>query len=125
MDPVKTEYGYVSGIAAEGPGTNVRIFRGIPYAAPPIGERRWKPPEPPASWSGILECTDFSKSSPQPPRPNPDYNIPRDEDCLYLNIITPVKTGEEKLPVMVWLHGGGYVYGTGNNLLNNSPRLPQ
>ena len=125
MDPVKTEYGYVSGIAAAVPETDVQIYRGIPYAAPPLGERRWKPPEPPVSWSGVLECIDFSKSSPQPPRPNPDYNIPRDEDCLYLNIITPVKTGEEKLPVMVWFHGGGYVYGTGNNQLSNSPRLPQ
>lgn len=125
MDIIKTEYGHISGTVIGEPGDEVRIYRGIPYAAPPLGNLRWKPPERAVPWSGIRECTIFSKSSPQPPRPNSEYHISIDEDCLYLNVLTPAKTDGDSLPVMVWMHGGGYVYGSGNTLLSNSPRLPK
>jgi para-nitrobenzyl esterase len=125
MDPLKLEAGYVSGTVLGEPGKEVRFYRGIPYAAPPVGDRRWKPPQSAASWSEIRECTAFSKSAPQPPGLDPTLEIPQDEDCLYLNILTPAQKPTDSLPVMVWMHGGGFVNGSGNNLLYNAPVLPR
>jgi len=125
--PVKTEAGHVSGAVIGEPGQEVRIYRGIPYAAPPLGELRWRPPQPVAHWSGTRQCTDFSKIAPQaalgdlPPFPQ---ILPSSEDCLYLNILTPAKKTTDKLPVMVWLHGGGYQLGSASDPLTNVPRLP-
>ena len=70
MNTVKLDTGYVSGTVAGQPGQEIHIFRGIPYAAPPIGELRWKPPQPVASWSGIRDCTEFSTQAAQYPDPN-------------------------------------------------------
>jgi para-nitrobenzyl esterase len=125
VDPIKIDTGYISGTIVGDIGKEVRIFRGIPYAAPPVGDLRWKAPQPVAPWTGIRECTAFSKSSIQPTVPIDLSDMPQSEDCLYLNVLTPAKMPSEKLPVMVWLHGGGYTMGSGSSQVYNMPRLPQ
>lgn len=125
MNVVKTENGYVSGTINGEYGKEVSIFRGIPYAAPPVGELRWKPPQPAASWNGIRECTQFSLVAPQVEVPGISPILPMSEDCLYLNVVTPAKETAERLPVMVWMHGGGYSSGCGNDRIWNYHRLPQ
>jgi para-nitrobenzyl esterase len=128
MEPAKTENGYISGLVLGEPGKEVHVYRGIPYAAPPIGDLRWKPPQPVAPWSGTRPCTEFKPIAPQanlgdlPPFPQ---ILPSSEDCLYLNVLTPAKKATDKLPVMVWLHGGGYQLGNASEPLTNAPRLPQ
>jgi para-nitrobenzyl esterase len=124
-DPIKIDTGYISGTIIGDVGKEVRIYRGIPYAAPPVGALRWKAPQPVAPWTGIRECTAFGKSSIQPTAPIDLSDMPQSEDCLYLNVLTPAKTASEKLPVMVWLHGGGYTMGSGSSPVYNMPRLPK
>ncbi len=87
-----------------------RRFLGIPFAAPPVGDLRWRPPAPPAPWSGTLEATRFGSSCPQ--RPSTLGTPSENEDCLYLNVWTPDPAPEEPLPVMVWIHGGGNEFGS-------------
>jgi para-nitrobenzyl esterase len=125
MDPVKIDTGYISGTIIGDAGKEVRIYRGIPYAAPPVGDLRWKPPQPATPWQGIRECTAFGKSSIQQTIPIDLADMPQNEDCLYLNVLTAAKKASEKLPVVVWLHGGGYTMGSGSNPVYNLPRLPQ
>jgi para-nitrobenzyl esterase len=126
MDLIKTENGYISGKVRGEPGSEIHSYRGIPYAAPPVGDLRWKPPQPAASWSGTRECTRYSIQPAQYPdvnTPEEAQRIPSSEDCLYLNVTTPAQSADEKLPVMVWLHGGGFRYGSGNWSMYNSPVL--
>jgi para-nitrobenzyl esterase len=125
MQVVKTDKGYVSGTIIGEPGNPVAIFRGIPYATPPVGEWRWRPPQPAAPWQGIKECTQYSAMGPQASMPGQKLELPLSEGCLYLNVVTPAKKPDEKLPVMVWLHGGGYAMGSGNDRIWNNYRLPQ
>ncbi len=125
MQVVKTTNGYVSGAVIGEPGKEVFIFRGIPYAAPPVGDLRWKPPQPVMPWEGIRECTQFSAISPQAKPVGVSSGFPLSEDCLYLNVITPARQQDEKLPVMVWMHGGGYAEGCGNDKIWNNYRLPR
>jgi para-nitrobenzyl esterase len=126
MNTVKLDVGYISGSIGGQPGQEIYIYRGIPYAAPPLGELRWKPPQPPTKWSGIRECTAFSFAAPQQIRPSSDqFSLPQGEDCLYLNVLTPAKKTSDNLPVMVWMHGGGYMAGSGNEALFNNTKLPQ
>jgi para-nitrobenzyl esterase len=125
MQIVRTDKGYVSGTLIGEPGKEVSIFRGIPFAAPPMGDLRWKPPQPVVPWKGIRECTQFSHISPQPIMPSVSGEMPQSEDCLYLNVVTPAREPDEKLPVMVWMHGGGYSMGCGNDKIWNYHRLPQ
>jgi len=122
-DPIKTEYGLVSGSPVR-EGSDVRIYKGIPYAAPPVGSLRWKPPQPPSSWIGVRECTSYSIAAPQK-NPFGTSDFTQSEDCLYVNVLTPAKTAADKLPVMVWMHGGGYAFGTGNDPAYNLPGLPK
>jgi len=116
-DPVRVEQGLLSGTTGNSP--DVRVYRGIPYSAPPVGELRWKAPQPPAPWKGVREATEFSNACWQTPYPPAaaiyQSKLPTlSEDCLYLNIWTPAKTAKERLPVMVWIHGGGFTRGTAN-----------
>jgi para-nitrobenzyl esterase len=115
-DPVRVEQGLLSG--TNGTSANVRVYRGIPYAAPPVGDLRWKAPQPPASWQGVRKATEFSKAcwQTQYPASAAIYQAklpPLSEDCLYLNIWTSAKSAKEHLPVMVWIHGGGFTRGSG------------
>ena len=125
MNKVKLDTGYITGTKLNQAGREIYLYKGIPYAAPPIGELRWKPPQPAASWSGVRACTEFSTQAAQYPDPNsPEAakKMPSSEDCLYLNVLTPAKKTTDKLPVMVWLHGGGLRYGNGNFPLSVQPR---
>jgi para-nitrobenzyl esterase len=123
VDPIKTDAGYVSGTVIGEPGKEVRIYRGIPYAAPPVGDLRWKPPQPVEPWSGIREATVFSDSAAQ--IENPLALGTRSEDSLYLNVLTPAKKTTDRLPVMVWFHGGAYSMGSANMIPYISPSLAQ
>jgi para-nitrobenzyl esterase len=107
---VKIDTGTIEG-KLQGP---TRTFLGIPYAAPPVGDLRWKPPAPPASWGGVRSATTFGSHCMQ--GPVYDDMVFRDpggsEDCLTLNVWTPAKDAAAKLPVMVWIYGGGFQAGT-------------
>jgi len=112
---VKTENGWVRGIEAADP--RITSFKGIPFAAPPVGKNRWKAPQPCENWAGIRDASRFAPISMQwiPGLGDDIYcrewhvdpEIPMGEDCLYLNVWTPAKKAEEKLPVLVWFFGGG------------------
>jgi para-nitrobenzyl esterase len=108
--PVKIDSGLVAGVAE---GSAV-VFRSIPYAAPPTGALRWKPPAAPAPWSGVRLADKAGPACSQPVtpgRPNlGGYDGPTSEDCLTLNVTAPV--GASKAPVMVWVYGGGNIAGS-------------
>ena len=126
-DPVKTNLGFVSGMTVGERGKEVRVYRGIPYAAPPVGNLRWRPPQPGTPWQGVRKATEYGPTAAQY-FPSATWSIQESqmsEDCLYLNVITPAKTAGEKLPVIVWLHPGGLDTGTGNAETFNGPALPQ
>ncbi|HVN64907.1 MAG TPA: carboxylesterase/lipase family protein [Candidatus Binataceae bacterium] len=111
---VTTRYGKLEGEEIE----KLSVFKGIPFAAPPVGALRWMPPQPPANWSGTRDARRFGPVSHQSSRnvgPLAALNIegPRSEDCLYLNIWTAGLSGAKR-PVMVWIHGGGFSIGAGS-----------
>jgi para-nitrobenzyl esterase len=111
---VETSTGKLKGYEYEG----VKIFKGIPYAEPPIGELRLNAPEPKKSWNGVLDASEYKPVVPQPP-PYQSYFPPppqSEEECLNLNIWTP-DCDKEKRPVLFWIHGGAHIYGSGR-LLN-------
>ncbi len=109
--PVRIDTGAISGVATSTPG--IYVFRGIPYAAPPVGRLRWRPPQPAAKWTGVRKMDTFGSPCVQPSRANPKGAI-GNEDCLYLNVWTPAKTAADRLPVMFWIHGGGFRDGYGS-----------
>jgi para-nitrobenzyl esterase len=125
VDPIKIESGYVAGTVIGDPENAVHIYRGIPYAAPPVGDRRWKAPQAVGPWEGIREATQFSPIAIQTGGPFLSMGLTESEDCLYLNVVTPAKHRHKKLPVMVWFHGGGFDNSTGNDPLFNNYRLPE
>jgi carboxylesterase type B len=87
----------------------------IRYAAQPTGNNRWKAPQSPAVTPGVLQATTFGPQCPQAlPSSAPPTLIPGDEDCLFLDVYAPPASGSTKLPVLVWIHGGGYGLGNGN-----------
>ena len=108
---VKTSAGIVKGSAT--PDGQVRVFKSIPYAAPPVGELRWQPPRPAASWDGVREAADFGPRCLQGQIFADIVFKDLSEDCLTLNIWTPGKAPADRLPVMVWIHGGGFQAGAG------------
>ena len=137
LQTVRTEYGMVSGIPSRLPG--IEVFKGIPYATPPVGDLRWKDPQPPKKWSGVLKADHFCNNCMQATQeqqtmPNArrksvwtiPFLIPKDpitENCLYLNVWTGASSSSERRPVIVWIHGGGFQSGSGSVPIYNGSAM--
>src|SRR5215467_7259976 len=114
-DRVKTVNGVIEGTGRQSSG--VRIFKGIPFAQPPVGDLRWKEPQPVKNWDGVRQAVQFGPRCMQRTTPGADYwfrSNGMSEDCLYLNVWTPAKSANEKLPVLVYIFGGGFQNGDGS-----------
>ena len=127
-EPITSDAGLLSGTPGAAPG--VRVFKGIPYAAPPVGELRWLPPQPAPRWAGIRKADTFGNACVQPKgvgRLNIAVDLPdsptMSEDCLYLNVWTAARSASERLPVMFWIYGGAYSEGAGSNRNTNGEAL--
>lgn len=131
---VKVEEGIVQGLPAADP--RITAFKGIPFAAPPVGKLRWAPPQPAAKWEGVRECYKFSAVPVQPgATPTPpdddlygkewcvDTELEYNEDCLYLNVWTPARRADEKLPVYFWIFGGGWQVGNASEMEFDGERI--
>jgi para-nitrobenzyl esterase len=121
---VETGLGRVAGFESDG----VRVFRGIPYARPPLGPLRFRAPEKPVPWTGVRDATRFGPSSHQPPlmmAALPGFDIgEQSEDCLYLNLYAPADASpSRRRPVMVWVHGGAFVIGSGSQSIYDGRSL--
>ncbi|OBG27963.1 carboxylesterase/lipase family protein [Mycobacterium sp. 852002-51057_SCH5723018] len=123
---VVTSYGPVRGADAAWSGGHVKAWKGIRYAAPPVGELRFRVPQPPQRWTEVADATNFGPACPQPSFPTMplDLGATQGEDCLRLNVWASSDTepGDAK-PVMVWLHGGAYVLGSASQALYDGRRL--
>lgn len=100
QNPVKTDFGLIAGTTGTSP--NISVFKGIPFAAPPVGPLRWRPPQSPAAWLGVRKADQFGARCQQ------------SEDCLYLNVWTGAETPFERRPVIVFVYGGGFTSGAGS-----------
>ena len=113
--PVRVEEGFLQGTYENGLG----IYKGIPFAAPPIGDLRWRAPQPAEKWEGIKQADKFAPAAMQGGNPPSG----KSEDCLYLNIWTPAKTENDKIPVLVWIYGGGFSFGSTSDPVHNGEHL--
>ena len=147
-EQVRVETGMLAGTAAATP--NVRIFKGIPYAAPPLGQNRWKAPQPAAKWDGVRKADAFGDrciagggggrgrgaapagrgrgdappaAAPAPAAPAAPAQPPLSEDCLYVNVWTSANAASDRRPVMVWIYGGGFTGGSGSEQRYDGERL--
>src|SRR5215813_2119922 len=131
-DQVRIDTGALAGVVGSTHQT-VRVFKGIPYAAPPLGENRWRAPQPAAKWDGVRNADAFGAPcaagapfggrggggargggrGPAPADAAPPREPARSEDCLYLNVWTSANSANDKRPVMVWIYGGGFTGGSG------------
>lgn len=117
--PVKTQNGLVAGVQLD---HGLEVFKGIPFAAPPVGKLRWLPPQPPSSWQGVRKADAFGPPCMQPPSPKRLgpwtrvflSKLKASENCLYLNLWTHTQRTRQPLPVMVWIYGGGFTSGAGS-----------
>jgi para-nitrobenzyl esterase len=115
--PVRVETGLLLGVTD---ANGVTAYKGVPFGAPPVGDLRWKPPQPPAKWTGVRDASKFGASCVQNERGSSlpwteefMTSGPISEDCLFLNVWTAAKSAKEKRPVMVWMYGGGFNEGSG------------
>jgi len=127
-EPVRTDAGLIA--AASNSPDGVRVFRGIPFAAPPVGPLRWKPAQPLVKWDGVRKSDAFGPVCVQPKgagRLNVSVDMPdsppASEDCLYLNVWTGATRADERRPVMVWIFGGAYTEGAGSSRHNDGEAL--
>src|SRR5580658_697883 len=108
-DDVKIETGRLKGVAHDG----VVAFKGVPFAEPPVGDLRWRPPQPAKAWTGVRQASEYGADCAQKPFPGDaaPLGVQPAEDCLYANVWIPESRTGKKLPVMVWIYGGGFVNG--------------
>ncbi|MBZ5586236.1 MAG: carboxylesterase family protein [Acidobacteriia bacterium] len=116
QEPVRVDGGLITGTPTPQWTPDVRVFRGIPYAAPPVGDLRWRPPQPVIPWQGAKAADHFSAACLQAPTDTEgnawrEGMVPVSEDCLFINVWTPAQNADARLPVMVFIHGGGNTRG--------------
>lgn len=112
--PIRVEQGLLQGAAEDA----LTVYRGIPFAAPPVGKLRWRAPQPATKWDGVRETVKFA---PDPYQGDGKGNV--SEDCLYLNLWTPAKSADDRIPVLVWIYGGGFSFGSTSTPTHNGEHL--